>query len=352
MPFDYVAGSKVGTPELQRLRLGGEIKAWQSACVVARKTRPAPRPYMNTESSQQVLVVGSIAFDQITTPSAESGRVLGGSATYASIAASYLAPVNLVGVVGNDFSKNDFDRLRAHSIDLEGLQTNLSGPTFFWSGIYGENFANRETTDTQLNVFEHFNPTLPDSYRDTPYVLLGNIHPDLQHRVLDQISGKPFVAADTMDLWINISHDELNRLLPRLNLFVLNDDESEMLTKESNVIVAGKRLMGMGPKIVVIKKGEHGSILFHSDGLFSFPAYPVTHVEDPTGAGDTYLGALVGSLTAQDRTDFTALKKAIVYATATASLAIESFSCDRLEQAGRETIERRRTELLQLVSVD
>jgi sugar/nucleoside kinase (ribokinase family) len=307
---------------------------------------------MPTKSSQSVLTVGSVAFDQITTPFAESGRVLGGSATYASIAASYLAPVNLVGVVGNDFGENHFNRLRAHPIDLEGLQTDPSGPTFFWSGIYGEHFASRETTDTQLNVFEHFNPTLPVSYRKTPYVLLGNIHPELQHRVLDQIIGTPFVAADTMNLWIDISLDELNRLLPRLNLFVLNDDESKMLTDESNIIIAGRRLMEMGPKIVVIKKGEHGSILFRSDGIFAFPAYPVTRVEHPTGAGDSYLGALVGFLASRDCNDFPALKKAIVYATATASLTVESFSCDRLEQAGREAIDRRYEELLRLVSVE
>ena len=311
-----------------------------------------PRYSMQTKSSQPVLVVGSVAFDQITTPTAESGRVLGGSATYASIAASYQAPVNLVGVVGSDFGEEHLNRLRAHPIDLEGLQTDSSGPTFFWSGIYGENFATRETTETQLNVFEHFNPTLPETYRATPYILLGNIHPALQHLVLDQISGQPFVAADTMNLWIDISLDELNRLLPRLDLFVLNDDESKMLTDESNVILAGRRLMEMGPKVVVIKKGEHGSILFHPDGLFAYPAYPVTGVVDPTGAGDSYLGALVGYLASQDRTDFTALKKAILYATATASLTVESFSCDRLEQAGRDAIEGRYQELLQLAAVN
>jgi len=297
-------------------------------------------------------VVGSVAFDQITTPSAESGRVLGGSATYASIAASYLAPVNLVGVVGNDFGESDFNRLRARPIDLEGLQIDPSGPTFFWSGIYGQNFATRETTDTRLNVFEHFNPTLPESYRDTPYILLGNIHPDLQHRVLDQISGHPFVAADTMNLWIDVSLDRLTRLLPRLDLFVLNDDESRMLTDEPNPIIAGRRLMAMGPKIVVIKKGEHGAILFHPDGLFALPAYPVTRVEDPTGAGDSFLGALVGSLAARNSTDFPSLKKALVCATATASLTVESFSCNRLEKAGADAIDRRSAELLQLISVD
>lgn len=307
---------------------------------------------MSTPSAQPVLIVGSVAFDQITTPTAESGRVLGGSATYASIAASYLAPVNLVGVVGNDFGEAEINRLKAHPIDLGGLQIDASGDTFFWSGIYGENFASRETTETQLNVFEHFSPNLPEAYRSTPYVLLGNIHPDLQHKVLDQVIGQPFVAADTMNLWIDISKDELLRLLPRIELFVVNDDEARMLTTESNLILAGRKLLEMGPQIVVIKKGEHGSVLFHPDGLFAFPAYPVTRVEDPTGAGDSYLGALVGSLAAEDDTGFAALKRAIVRATATASLTVESFSCDRLEEAGRQIIDDRCAELRRLVTFD
>jgi len=307
---------------------------------------------MSNPTVHPVLIVGSVAFDQITTPTAESGRVLGGSATYASIAASYLAPVNLVGVVGDDFGEANMSRLRAHPIDLEGLQIDPTGGTFFWSGIYGENFATRETTDTQLNVFEHFEPTLPEAYRATPYVLLGNIHPDLQHRVLDQVVGQPFVAADTMNLWINISLDPLVRLLPRIDLLVVNDDESRMLTGESNLILAGRKLREAGPQIVVIKKGEHGSLLFHADGLFAFPAYPVTRVEDPTGAGDSYLGALVGSLAAQNDTGFDALKRAIVRATATASLTVESFSCDRLEEAGGDAITARCVELQHLVAVD
>ena len=307
---------------------------------------------MSASSHSPVLIVGSVAFDDITTPTAQSGRVLGGSATYASIAASYQSPVNLVGVVGNDFTEAHFDRLRRHPIDLTGLQMDSSAPTFYWSGIYGENFATRETTRTDLNVFEHFNPILPDNYRATSYVLLGNIHPALQHNVLDQISGNPFVAADTMNLWIDISRGDLDRLLPRLDLFVVNDDEARMLTGESNLILAGRRLMGLGPKTIVIKKGEHGSVLFHSDGLFMLPAYPVTRVEDPTGAGDSYLGALVGSLAAQGATGFAALKRSLIQATATASLTVESFSCDRLEAAGRAEIDARAVELLGLIRLD
>lgn len=318
----------------------------------ARFLREPAHHMTRPSSSSSVLIVGSVAFDDITTPTARSGRVLGGSATFAAIAASYHGPVNLVGVVGNDFTEAHFARLRNRSIDLTGLQTDLSGATFYWSGVYGENFASRETTQTQLNVFEHFNPTLPETYRATPYVLLGNIHPELQHRVLDQVSGKPFVAADTMNLWIDISRGELNRLLPRLDLFVVNDDEARMLTGESNLILAGQKLRGLGPKTIVIKKGEHGSVLFHSDGLFMLPAYPVTRVEDPTGAGDSYLGALVGSLAAQGASGFPALKRAIIHATATASLTVESFSCDRLEAAGRETIDSRSAELLKLVALD
>ena len=295
------------------------------------------------------MVLGSVAYDDIITPFAKGERILGGSASYAGLASSYFAPTRLVGVVGNDFDQKDMDRLKAQEIDLEGLEIDESGPTFFWAGRYHENFNDRDTLETQLNVFESFNPTIPDSYRDTPYVLLGNIGPNLQNQVLDQLGDQAYIVADTMNLWINIMLADLKKLLKRVHLLVLNDDESEMLTETSNVIIAGEKLREMGPETVIVKKGSHGAILFHEAGRFSLPAYPVTDLRDPTGAGDSFAGALAAYLAATDRTDFAAIKQAMLYATVVASFTVEAFSCDRLESAGVAGIESRREELLQFI---
>ncbi len=295
------------------------------------------------------MVLGSIAYDDIITPLAKGERILGGSASYAGLASSYFAPTRLVGVVGNDFDQKDMDRFKAQDIDLEGLEIDESGPTFFWAGRYHENFNDRDTLETQLNVFESFNPTIPDRYRDSPYVLLGNIGPNLQNQVLDQLGDEAYVVADTMNLWINIMLADLKKLLKRVHLLVLNDDESEMLTETSNVILAGEKLREMGPESVIVKKGSHGAILFHEAGRFSLPAYPVTDLRDPTGAGDSFAGSLAAYLAATDRTDFAAIKQAMVYATVVASFTVEAFSCDRLESAGVEGIESRRKELLDYI---
>jgi sugar/nucleoside kinase (ribokinase family) len=306
----------------------------------SRQPQPAPRRIPARKRTDAVLVVGSVAFDELTTPEGDSGRILGGSASYAAFASSYFAPTQLVGVVGKDFGKH-IERFRRRRIDLAGLQVNTSGNTFFWSGIYGPGFATTTTRDIQLNVFQDFSPTLPEAYTATPYIVLGNIQPQLQHAVLDQMHRRAFVAADTRDLWIENTRADLERLLPRLDLFVLNDDEARLMTGESNVILAGHKLRAQGPRSVIIKKGAHGSALFHPKGLFLLPAYPVTTLRDPTGAGDSYLGALVGHLAATGRTDFDALKTAIGYATVTASITVESFGPDGLEACGRGTINRR-----------
>lgn len=296
-------------------------------------------------SGYPVLIVGSIAFDDLSTPLGDHGRVIGGSATYAALAASYFAPVQLVGVVGGDFVP-ELPRLRRKRIDLGGVQIDESGKTFYWSGVYHDDFTGRTTRATELNVFANFNPILPPAYSRARMVLLANIQPELQHRVLDQMTGRPFVAADTMNLWINCARKELDRLLPRLDLFVLNEEEAEMLTGKRNLILAGQELRRRGPKSVLIKKGPHGSSLFHKDGYFTLPAFPVTELRDPTGAGDSYIGALMGSLAAAHKTDFNALKSAIVDATAVGSLAVESLGPDRLEAAGKATLRRRREQIL------
>jgi cytidine kinase len=299
-------------------------------------------------SSSPVLVVGSIAFDNIHTPREKATMLLGGSASYAAIAASYFAPTRLVGVVGHDFSSAYTDRFAARGIDLEGLQHDKNGKTFFWEGRYEEDFGQCTTLQIDLNVFAGFQPHLPASYRHSPFVVLGNIQPDLQIHVLDQLEEAAFVVADTRDLWIETARPKLLELLPRLHMLLINDSEARMLSGESNLIRAGAAILKMGPTMVVIKKGEHGSLLFNGDDLSAFPAYPVTDLRDTTGAGDSYLGALVGHLAA---TDLDSLKHAIAYATATASLTVEAFGCSKLEEAGRQAIDERYRHLLEIARI-
>lgn len=303
--------------------------------------------FQNTTPSP-VLVVGSVAYDDIETPRAVSGRVLGGSASYCAMSAAFYAPVRLVGVVGADFAAEDVARLESCGIDLAGLKRE-AGPTFYWRGRYHENFNRRDTLDIRLGVFEHFRPELPAAYRETPYILLGNIAPALQSAVLDAVTSPRLVVADSMDLWINIAREDLMALVKRVDVLILNDSEAEMLTGESNAILAGRKLRGFGPKTVIVKKGEHGAVLFHEDGLCALPAYPVERLEDPTGAGDTFAGAFIGYLAAHNRTDFAAMRTALAYATATASLTVEAFSCGRLEKAGAAEISRRFEAIRQLV---
>lgn len=302
---------------------------------------------MQSKLQVPALVVGSVAIDRVATPTAETGRVLGGAASYAAIAASYFAPTRLVAVVGGDFPAAFLRRLKRHRIDLSGLQVEPAGKTFFWHGRYHENFSGRDTVEVQLNVFERFSPELPEPYRDSRYVMLGAIQPALQSHVIDRFpaSRRPFVLADTFDLWIHTTKPDLLRLLKRVDLFVINEDESLLLTGARDLTVAGARLRRLGPRAVIIKKGGHGSVLFHEDGYFAVPAFPVRRVVDPTGAGDSYAGAIIGYLASVNRSDFAAVKRAMAYATAVASLTVESFSVNRLSAAGRREIDARFEEL-------
>jgi sugar/nucleoside kinase (ribokinase family) len=278
-----------------------------------------------------VLVVGSIALDTVKTPMAEHADLLGGSASYAALGASFFSPVNLVGVVGDDFPKEHVDLFQDRRIDIAGLQT-VKGKTFRWSGEYMWDLNTRETRSVELNVFEHFTPTLPANYPNTPIFLLANIGPNLQNHVLDQAAKPKFIIADTMDLWINIALDELLRLLKRVDLLILNDGEARQLTKETSLIKAAAKIRGLGPRYVVIKKGEHGALLFGNGQFFSCGAYPLEDIHDPTGAGDTFAGGLAGWLAAQNgrEIDFDSLRKAVVYGSVLASFNVEAFSLERL----------------------
>jgi sugar/nucleoside kinase (ribokinase family) len=294
-----------------------------------------------------VLIVGSTALDSIKTPNAENPRLLGGSASHAAVAASFFSPVKLIGVVGEDFPKKYLQLYQRHKIDLEGLQI-LPGKTFHWSGEYEANMNHRRTLATELGVFETFTPTLPKAHQATPFVLLANIAPALQLHVLDQMRRPKFVVADTMDLWLNIARADLMKLLPRLDGFVLNDSEAQQLTKEDNVFAALEKIHQLGPKYVIIKKGSHGSILSGPKGFFICPAYPLHTVEDPTGAGDSFVGGMMGYLATAKGSIDDNIRRAMVYGSVTASFCCEGFGLTRTTKIKRADIEKRVKELKKL----
>src|SRR6188472_116824 len=288
-----------------------------------------------------VLIVGSIALDTVKTPVEEHADLLGGSASYAALGASFFSPVKLVGVVGDDFPAAEFDFWKTREIDAEGVQK-VAGKTFRWSGEYAWDMNTRETRSVELNVFEHFRPDLPASYRSTDFVLLANIAPALQAHVLDQMEKPRFVVADTMDLWIEIARADLDALLPRVDLLILNDSEAREMTKETSLIKAGRRIREAGPKYVAIKKGEHGALLFGDGEFFSCGAYPLEDIHDPTGAGDTFAGGMAGYLAAAGgELNFTAFRRAMIYGSVLASFNVEAFSLERLRTLTMEEIKAR-----------
>ncbi len=286
-----------------------------------------------------VLVVGSVALDDVQTWKGKRESVLGGSATYFSLAASPWCRSKIVAVVGEDFPQRGVDCLKNVGADLSGLTVVDGGKTFRWGGVYADDFSTRTTTFTDLNVFADFNPTLPESYRDSQYVLLANIQPSLQARVLDQLSNPAFVAMDTMNLWINTAREDLNALLPRVDLLVINDEESHLLTGEYNIFKAGPKIQAMGPKFLIVKRGEHGATLFGPDGQTQIlPAFPVERVVDPTGAGDSFAGGMMGYLAKRGEITFDTIKEAMVAGTLVASFLVEDFSVDRLVTLSKEEL--------------
>jgi len=294
-----------------------------------------------------VLIVGTTALDSIKTPTKENPRLLGGSASHAAVAASFFSPVKLVGGVGEDFPPKYIQLYKKHKIDLAGLQI-LPGKTFHWSGEYEMNMNNRRTLATELGVIETFQPKLPAAYQNAPFVLLGNIAPALQISVLDQMKKPKFVVADSMDLWINIALPDLLKLLKRVDGFVLNDSEAELLTKEDNLLRALKKIHALGPKYVIIKKGSHGSVLSGPKGNFICPAYPLHTVEDPTGAGDSFVGGLMGYLAKARGPVEKNIRRAMVYGSVTASFCCEGFGLNATVKATRKAIEKRVKELEKL----
>lgn len=278
-----------------------------------------------------ILVVGSVAFDSIATPFGEVDNVLGGSASYFSTAASFFTDVNLVAVIGEDFPQEHINFLKSRDIDLSGLQQNR-GETFRWKGRYDYNLNEAHTLETHLNVFESFQPEIPQNYRDAEYVFLANIDPELQLEVLNQVSNPKLVACDTMNFWIDGKKDELIRTLGRVDILVINEAEVRQLANEPNLIKAAEVVRGFGPKILVVKRGEYGVLMFGEGSIFSAPAYPLEEVFDPTGAGDTFAGGFVGYLASTRNLDEHNLRKATVFGTVMASFTVEKFSLDRLKE--------------------
>ncbi len=295
------------------------------------------------------LIVGSIAFDTLHIGGQSHPKVLGGAATYASLAAAHFGPVQLVGVVGRDFPQTAVSMLRERGVDLSGLEV-ADGETFHWEGRYSDDLSSRETLRTDLNVFADFRPKIPTAFRATPFVMLGNMDPTLQLEVLDQVERPRFVLADTMNLWIDIRHAALTDLIKRVDMLVLNDEEARQLSGVQNLVRAAADLLALGPKTVIIKKGEHGALLFQGDEVFSLPALPLSGVADPTGAGDTFAGALIGYLARANDLSGPSLRKAVVYGSVLASFCVEGISTQRLSTATSAEVHARFERFRQLTA--
>jgi sugar/nucleoside kinase (ribokinase family) len=301
-----------------------------------------------------LLTVGSVAFDALETPFGKTDKIIGGAATYITLAASYFTKQNnLVAVVGGDFPKEMIDLLGDHGVNTKGLEIVQDGKTFFWSGKYHEDMNTRDTLITELNVMEHFDPIIPDSYQGTEFLMLGNTVPATQKLVIERLAKRPkLIMLDTMNLWMNIALEDLKAVLKMVDLITINDEEARLLSGEYSLRKAAKKIMEMGPKTLIIKKGEHGALLFQEDRIFFAPALPLEEVFDPTGAGDTFAGGFIGYLAATDDISFDNMKRAIIYGSAMASFCVEKFGTERLVNLSQEEINARVQEFVNLSSFE
>ena len=299
-----------------------------------------------------LLAVGTIAFDSIETPTDSRIRIMGGSATYFSYAAAFFAPVSLVGIVGKDWPDSYSRLLEERGIDLAGVVRDLSQDSYFWHGRYTINFQDRETLECQLRGFDKWVPIVPEQFLRSRFVFLGAASPTVQLQTLAQCNLPEFVFADTVDMWIETAGDDLRCVLARVNCLLINDSEARQLTSEQDLVRAGRKIQAMGPTMVVIKKGEHGSLFFHEGSIFPCPAFPTDRIVDPTGAGDSFAGAMIGYLTCQPKLDRRALLNAIHYGTVVASFTVGGFSIEGLEAIEMSDIEERRTEFRNMLGVD
>lgn len=305
---------------------------------------------MKDSNMSPLLVVGSVAFDTLHNSLGTHNQVVGGSATYASVAASFFATPRLVGVVGQDFPDEAVEKLRARGVELDGLEV-ADGKTFHWEGRYTDDLTSRETLKTELGCFADFSPVIPEAWRSTPYVLLGNIHPALQLSVLDQIEQPKLVVADTMNFWIDGELETLKKMIARVDILVINEEEARQLSQKHHLIQVISELLKLGPKTLVIKQGEYGAVLFHEDELFIVPGYPLAAV-DPTGAGDTFVGGFLGYLAQRDEPlSRASLRAAVVRGSALASRCVEGIGGRKMHELTREAIDQRVAEFARLVDV-
>jgi sugar/nucleoside kinase (ribokinase family) len=300
-----------------------------------------------------LLVIGSVAFDAIETPFGKTDKIIGGAATYISLSSSYLEDnINLVAVVGGDFPKADIQLLESHGIDTEGLQIKEDEKSFFWSGKYHNDMNNRDTLNTELNVLENFDPIIPSSYQNSDYVMLGNLSPDVQRKVIERMENKPkLIAMDTMNFWMDIAQESLNQTIAMVDVLIINDEEARQLSGEYALVKAAKKIMAMGPRFLIIKKGEHGALLFDSESVYFCPALPLEEVFDPTGAGDTFAGGFIGYLASTDDISFDNMKRAVIYGSAMASFCVEKFGTERLVNLSKSEIKSRVQQFIDLSQV-
>ncbi len=290
-----------------------------------------------------LLTIGTMAFDDIQTPFGHAEKVIGGACTYITWSASYFTnSISVSSIVGHDFPDAEIEALKSRGADLSGVEVKMDGKTFFWAGKYHDNMNQRDTLATDLNVLDDFNPILPDSYKACKYIMLGNLTPAIQAQVLDQLDGsQKLIALDTMNFWMDIAMDELKKVIGRVDLLTINDEEARQLSGEYSLLSAAEKIHEMGPEYLIIKKGEHGAMLFHKGKIFYAPALPLALVKDPTGAGDTFAGGLMGYLAKTDDTSFENMKRAIIHGSAMASFCVEEFSIDKLKTLDEEKINAR-----------
>ncbi len=301
-----------------------------------------------------LVTVGTVAFDDIETPFGKAGKIVGGAATYISWSASYFTEdIQLVSVIGDDFPETELDMLKERGVDMEGLQIKEGEKSFFWAGKYHTNMNGRDTLDTQLNVLADFDPVLPDAYKNAEYVMLGNLTPQVQMRVIEQLESKPkLIALDTMNFWMDIALDDLLKVIKKIDVLIINDEEARQLSGEYSLVTAAEKIIEMGPGILVIKKGEHGALLFHGEDIFFAPALPLKEVFDPTGAGDTFAGGFMGYIAKTGDLSFEGMKKAIIAGSAMASFCVERFGTERLKGLSDSDIRERIQRFERLVRFD